>query len=1670
MAIRRFKDFVLVADDVRRKEGKGAVEEFTVQVFDSPVGQGEKKEQVKVPDLAQELRFLEDRTFDDKVQKQIELGQLLADLLLPDYARKLFSESLMSLRNDEGLRLRLRLDDALADFPWEYMYIQDTRGEKVPSSFLALDPRISIVRHEALARPPDRFSVAGDIPEAPARRRVVVAMATPPSYPRLTNLPSEQKAIRQALAKVREIEVTCVPNYTADHYDQIPSATLEDVSLAMRRQSDIFHFSGHGEFDEDLGPALRSTIGAGSIVLVNASGEALPVAADTLAQVLQGRGVRLVVLGACETARRDGRNVWSGVAAALLRVGIPAVVAMQFKVRDELAAAFSGTLYEALVEGRDVDEAVGLGRAAIRIKTVQNKEPDLRDWGGPVFYLRADRAFIFPAIAGPAFEYFTNFVRQWGVPKGVGLLTEEQARSRQSTYKFTYEFSSLRGHLVRHVQIVNGLGNLTVQGAADPYIHLPEDPANLTFQECQLDFFYDESTNLDYEVVLNKYGRSVLQRTYDHTRDRRNTTVNYQPEAGEIGQAPVGSGANVERIARSEVGFDVELTYFDSAGKPKPDAQGSFGELREVNTQGLPWRITTLGRQREPRSCKQGYCIVEVSYDDDGQGNRKSQTYFAADRRPALHSDGYHIVEFSYDNGNLSTVRFLGLDGQSTVTRSGFGSWHATHDEHGNIRELKYTDSKGNPVIVKKGYASWKANYDTKGNLSGMDYLDADGKPTSDVNGVSKWKASYDNLGNQYKMEYLDSDGRPTRNEDGIARWEVRQFDEFGNIKEVLFFGPDGRPTRNRDWVGGWKASYNPRGKQIEQTYLDLSGQPTRNKDGIARWTASYDGFGNQTGLAYFGPDNQPTEDNNGFYRWRYDYDDQGNCVERVFDLKEKPARRQGYSGRRMEYDEFSNMIREIFLNAEQKPTLHLDGYTEIQRKYDERGNALESTFHGADDRLVLTRQGYARWTAKYDERGNRKEMSFFGIDDKPAVDNQTGAARWVAEYDERDNLTKKSYFDADGSLTLAGENGVAGFTAAYDPRGNQIEVTYFGSDEKPANNNRDVAKWKARYNERGNKVEQTYFGIDGNPSTRSDGSAKVTCEYDDRSNQIAETHCGLGTNAVVIDAGYAKWTAAYDDRDNCTEKAFFAADDTPARMAFFAPDGTPVRGRDGFVKWTAEYDERGNQFKQVFVTEANTPGLSRIARCDARGNQIEEKWLMEDGALLQRWTKLYDEQGNQTLEAWFGRDGKAETRITELERFGGSTYDIEHSSWTAQYDPRANQIERTFFDGTGAVLLKVVRHYDSGGNLTEELFLEPCNGGQKRTSTSFKEGHRVQEISLLDPDNQPTTDQYGRVEWTQEFDQRGNRTEFAYFDADGNPAVYKGHIKSTARYDEWDNLIDATYHIPRGELELLYKTFKFGPGRPCRASFEASASPAGDVKSEYEALLLRYQMAENEDQSYHLAVDQIETESVGPPRHQFVERKMTQRATGVNKDGSFNILLTVEPARKAPDDQQQAAGAQTLTAMMSRSGKILGSSLGSSAPDPLPFPTHPIFVGETWEAESRVSVRDPFSGKPLDRRINYLYMLVDITTVKTLRCAHIKVLVSPREILLGPGTSLRISGQGETYFSYEEGLLVATSVEITTVITAPDTSITSVNRFSVELESGVLKRPGGPASPAALP
>ncbi|MCP4544668.1 MAG: CHAT domain-containing protein [Chloroflexi bacterium] len=375
-----FRDFVLLATDVQEIKEAGQ-KRITFNLRVPPTDFGETIAAIPTEydarEMRQRLRELESRALD--WAGVIRLGAWLGEILFPPPVRELLLQALARVEaKDESLRIRLVLDGPLHNVPWEYVLLNRGGGEATQLDFLGLMPNVSIVRHQATTLP------AWDV-EAGMPARMVVGLASPAGYKALL-LDKEQQAIEAAVSGNPRIEATFVPEAT-------PETLLQGTE-----QVHIFHFAGHGDFQRGMGAQPGTTEGKGYLVLDDGYGDPQPVEADQVGLQLRKAGVRVAMLGACESGRRDDVNVWSSVAAALLKAELGAVVGMQYTVRDDCAIAFADAFYRALVAGLPIDAAVTDGRIAVT-------QLDARDWGVPVLYLRARDGVVFPEYAAdPSLE------------------------------------------------------------------------------------------------------------------------------------------------------------------------------------------------------------------------------------------------------------------------------------------------------------------------------------------------------------------------------------------------------------------------------------------------------------------------------------------------------------------------------------------------------------------------------------------------------------------------------------------------------------------------------------------------------------------------------------------------------------------------------------------------------------------------------------------------------------------------------------------------------------------------------------------------------------------------------------------------------------------------------------------------------------------------------------------------------------------------------------------------------------------------------------------------------------------------------------------------------------------------------------------------------------------
>jgi hypothetical protein len=267
--------------------------------------------------------------------------------------------------SERGLRLKLQLNVAdpllapLAELPWECLFSLEQGG------FLGLQRQTPILRHVRLPLP------VGQTPAAQPLRILIVS--SQPGTMAELSLAEESQKIAAALSSLPGIETLALKNPSVEH--------LRDVLL--ERDFHVLHFMGHGGFDPESGQ--------GVLYFTDDDGAPVQVSGTLLASHLAGlHALRLVFLNACETARTSARAPFAGVATALLRSGLTAVIAMQRPIQDAAALEFSRAVYRRLAVGDPIDAAVTEGRLAIA-----RGRGAMLEWGTPVLFLRAEDGRLF---------------------------------------------------------------------------------------------------------------------------------------------------------------------------------------------------------------------------------------------------------------------------------------------------------------------------------------------------------------------------------------------------------------------------------------------------------------------------------------------------------------------------------------------------------------------------------------------------------------------------------------------------------------------------------------------------------------------------------------------------------------------------------------------------------------------------------------------------------------------------------------------------------------------------------------------------------------------------------------------------------------------------------------------------------------------------------------------------------------------------------------------------------------------------------------------------------------------------------------------------------------------------------------------------------------------------
>jgi len=300
----------------------------------------------------------------EDVQPVQDIGKELFNAIFTGNVLRLYDKSSSIVAQQEtGLRLRLYLNaPELVSYPWEFLH------DPQQGDYICFSRNTPVVRYLELPQKIKPISL-----KPPIR---ILCMAASPGDCDPLNVAREKEWVEKAVRPLVEQGVITL-KWAEDQ-------TWQYLQNEMREgQWHIFHFIGHGEFDQEANE--------GYIALADKDGNTDRLYARELAQYLADhKSLGLVVLNCCESARSGQQDVISSTSSVLIRSGIPAVIAMQYAISDEAAIVFSGSFYESLADGYPIDASMAEARKAMRQACKGTVE-----WGTPVLYLRSSDGVLF---------------------------------------------------------------------------------------------------------------------------------------------------------------------------------------------------------------------------------------------------------------------------------------------------------------------------------------------------------------------------------------------------------------------------------------------------------------------------------------------------------------------------------------------------------------------------------------------------------------------------------------------------------------------------------------------------------------------------------------------------------------------------------------------------------------------------------------------------------------------------------------------------------------------------------------------------------------------------------------------------------------------------------------------------------------------------------------------------------------------------------------------------------------------------------------------------------------------------------------------------------------------------------------------------------------------------
>jgi len=802
-------------------------------------------------------------------------------------------------------------------------------------------------------------------------------------------------------------------------------------------------------------------------------------------------------------------------------------------------------------EQRQREEALELERkqkAEMRAKLRRSRLQTAMALGIAVVLLGIG-GFIYNAFFHKHVTYYKSFTKRFGVPVGIGKLTQEEVRHRFYSIKITEKGFPKK---VLRLEVVSPEGNLSsfhdislnqfkAAFQVNSIVSSEVDLETAKPTPCRWKFIYGSGNRIVYQIVEDRLGQMVYGVVYTPQSESlaKDTHFDKAMYVGPDGypQAQASSRAEYITITYSATGEENEIHFTDRQGNAMPGPNRVFGYRYSYDTKGRPVRAVSLGIDGQPAADMNGIVATTCQYDEQD---------------------------------NLVRISFLNGEGAKTLHKKfGFAESTMQYDRWGNANVISYIDSYGEPGRdVKANIHKFMINYnDEQLEMLELSCFDDQDQMTKclDLDGLSARPINAHLNKNMDLVKLII----PVNNE-SMTSIELRfDYDDRGLIQVQSFFDDKHQAIVNDDNVHRIVIKRNSRYLPEEVRLYDVSGlSPALHKDGFHLSRQMFDNQGRIVEQSRFGLRDEPVEDTSvGAHKIINQYDDRGNVIsEEYYDpMGGRVTAKNGYYQKRITYDKYGNKEHECHYGKDQEPvdagpnTIHCTTW-----HYDKHGNAITEEYSGGRNEPTVNSKGIHRIEMAYNEKNQEVRKQYFGLDKNPAADD-SGVHLYQKVFNPQGLLIDETRLGTRGEAMYDRELGIATYRTKFDDEGRLIEASYYDASNHLAIGPYGNAKTVTVFSENGSKV--TNIGTNDKPLFNPIyGHVSLRVDSRKRGKIVERSYHGLDDELLLGPEGYAAQESTYDDEGR------------PVAARFFGTNQEPVTGKQGVHRVEVQYTQSGER------------------------------------------------------------------------------------------------------------------------------------------------------------------------------------------------------------------------------------------------------------------------------------------------------------------------------------------------------------------------------------------------------------------------------------------------------------------------------------------------------------